>query len=841
MRRALRWTIIAIAALAGIGAAGLALLSLFLDADALRPRLAAAVEQATGRAFTAGPIALQALPPGLTVQGATLANFPNGSRPEMARIARVEASLALAPLLTGRLVLDVSLRDPDILLETDAEGRPNWVFARPARPPAEPSPEARPRRPREPLGFRTIHIAGGRLALHDARTGLTRSLDIAVLDLETGPDDDPVAIQGRLALGGVPFDLAAETGPLRPAPDSPWPIKASLTAPGTRIAADATFAHSVDLRAWQLALSANIAELGPLRPALAALGLPGLDRLPEARGVALTARLAGEPVTLREGRLTLGATDLAAFRPGLALASLTAELPAPDQPLNLAAEGTLAATPLRLSGTLGPGIPLRAGSGDGAPLPLDLALEAAGARATLRGRLAQPRSLAGADITLGLEAPDLAPLSPLAGHRLPAGPASLSAHLADQDGLLRLTDLRIAAAPLEATGALDVQPGPRPRVTGRLAAARLDLDALNAARAAVPPAAPGATPPPGAAPAAPGASPPPPPAAAPERTRGVIPDWPLPPLPPFDAALDLTAATLVADRATWRDLATHLTLSGSAARLDPFAVTTPGGPVAGSLALEGTPPSLHLVLRSEGPGLDLTALQRARGERPAIQGHLELDADLAGRGATLRQLAATATGELGLALVNGRLDNADFLRLGPDLMRLLLPAAEGRATAIACFALRARAEDGLAHSRALLLETDAGRVEGTLALNLRDETIAARLLPDIRAFGVQLRAPVGVGGSLARPRIGVDPTQALTTVIGDTIANRLWRDPTIDWLAGRLTGRPPEHGCAAQLALARAGRPGPVPAETAPIPAVPRELQDTARDVLRGLLGGGRR
>jgi AsmA protein len=165
------------------------------------------------------------------------------------------------------------------------------------------------------------------------------------------------------------------------------------------------------------------------------------------------------------------------------------------------------------------------------------------------------------------------------------------------------------------------------------------------------------------------------------------------------------------------------------------------------------------------------------------------------------------------------------------------------------------AEDGMARSEALLAETSAGRIEGVLAVNLRTEALAARLLPDVTLLGVRVRAPVGVGGTLANPRVGVEPGRALGQVIEDTVANRLWRDPTVEWLRGRVQGGSPAGDCAAQLRLARMGADGPVPAPERFVPGVPRELQGTTQDVLRGLggiggaiggalggvLGGGRR
>jgi hypothetical protein len=81
-------------------------------------------------------------------------------------------------------------------------------------------------------------------------------------------------------------------------------------------------------------------------------------------------------------------------------------------------------------------------------------------------------------------------------------------------------------------------------------------------------------------------------------------------------------------------------------------------------------------------------------------------------------------------------------------------------------------------------------------------------------------------------------------VIGDTVANRLWRNSTVEWMRGQAGGAAPGGDCGAALRLARMGADGPVPPPVAVVPGVPRELQGTTQDILRGLggiLGGGRR
>ena len=158
-------------------------------------------------------------------------------------------------------------------------------------------------------------------------------------------------------------------------------------------------------------------------------------------------------------------------------------------------------------------------------------------------------------------------------------------------------------------------------------------------------------------------------------------------------------------------------------------------------------------------------------------------------------------------------------------------------------------------SQALLLEGGFGRIDGDLAVNLRDETLAARLLPDIQVLGgVTLRTPIGIGGTLTAPRVGVEPGAALAqwppmpSPTGSGAAAR--------WPGSVARARPIAQ---AQLRLARLGQEGRLPvAAPALVPLVPRELQGAARevqgvvrevqgaaqDVLRGiggLFGGGRR
>ncbi len=331
-------------------------------------------------------------------------------------------------------------------------------------------------------------------------------------------------------------------------------------------------------------------------------------------------------------------------------------------------------------------------------------------------------------------------------------------------------------------------------MAGQLASDRLDLAALRPVAAA---AAPG--PSPAAAPAP----------AGPAR---LIPDQrlDLAALRGFDADLGFRVAELLAGGQRITALEGRFVNADGRASLDPFAATLAAGRVQLRAAADATRAPPVVQVAGGGEGLDLAALLRLLGGEAPSTGRADLDFDLRGQGDDLRALAATLTGHLGLAVIEGR--------LGGTLARTLgqLSPALGQGVPMACLALRAQAESGLVRFPALFLDGAAGRIAGEGTLRLADEALALRLLTDLRIGGLRVRAPVPLRGTLMSPRL---EGQGL--------------------LEGALQGQAaPMPDCAATLRLARGGRDGPVPAMAAApaereVPGVPPAVNN----LLRGLLG----
>lgn len=840
------------AIIAGVVAVGLPVLaygglSLLLRDSFLRPRVVAAVEEATGRKLTlAGPIGIKlSLLPTVTLEGVALSNRAGGSRPEMLTARRVEARLALLPLLSSRLALDrVTLIEPDLLLERDGQGQGNWRMASPT-PASASAPEASRPSLREgrsaPFSIGTVEVEGGRVTWRDAARGTTEVLDIRHFGFRSGDGTGPIAYDGQLGWRGMDVALGGTAGSLRRLlgvtgePDA-WPLELAVTAPGIRLGVEGSVAQPETMRQWRVRLDASVDQADRLRPFLPSKPVPPFQ------GLSVQAELAdggpGAPPVPQGLTAQIASGDLSPWLPGLTLGAARLEAPGAGAETRVSAALQFRGLPLQAAVALPP-LPVLL-SRD--PWPFQARLQGQGLAAQAEGSLPGPR-LEGATAQFSATASDTAPL--LSAFALPAPrltEARLSARLALPARQLAVEELRLQSREASLNGSLQIQfGGPRPASRWTLAAERADLDAILAPvpRPAPAPAAQAAS----AAPPVPAR----PPVPAPAQARRVIPDLPLPlgSLRQLDSEGRFSVGALRFRGVDYRALEGRASLAGGKLAVNPLGISMPGGRILASFSADGAvaPGRFALVARHDGGGLDIRPLLQGFGLPAQGSGLLELDADLSGSGADLRSLAAGLSGHFGLAMANGQIDNRLLDRIGGDLRRLMLPNAPAEGgTALRCLALRLHVKDGIARPQAMLLETGLADVVGSGEIHLGEEKLALRLLPQVRIGGIGLTAPVLVGGSFAAPSYRLDQArvpEAAAGILGELAARQQESgDTLLGQLAQQLAGRPAGSlpDCAQQLAVARGGRSGPVPAAPAQGSASPPKPPNPL-DLLRGLFG----
>lgn len=750
----------------------------FLSEDSLRTRIEAAVQRATGRELVIrGPIHLTwSLAPTIQADDVGFANPPGFSRKLMAHVDRIELSVALLPLLSHHVSVDsLVLAAPDILLERGPNGQPNWVFA---PPPAAAAPAAAP-----PSGGQRFDLQLGNVELRDAKLAWRGPETVAVAVPHLAYDPRSGRVAGELELRGTVLKLSGTAGPGQAAA---WPLDLHLDGGGLRLTVSGTAgAAGVALEAADLSALSTLAGRS----------------LPPIQNVRLAATLASSG--LRDFQLSTGGGRFGA----LTLQQATATAATLAGPLDAHAQLSVASLSIAatihadsLAQLFGGQEPVSLTQAFGAKPPLAFRLATDDAVLDGKGTL----SAAGiGTLALTGRVGNFAALGTLAQVALPRlNNLKIDTVATFSPESLALNGLKLTSTQADLEGNLFLGRFPRPTLRGALNSTRLDLDGL----APLPVAAPSSVPP--------APLPGPPPASA--SVGPLIPDTPIPfaTLRAADANLQLQVGALTWHRARYDHVALHLLLQDGKLRLDPASIGLGNDTLAAQVSADAGAQSV--AAKIDAPGLPATATLALFGIPASGNGTIDAHIDLKGQGATWRALAAGLQGQVGVALVNGEIDNAWLVdELEGALREAHLPIPTGGSSTVRCAAIRADVDAGKATLRALTLDTSKLALDGTGEVNLANETLDLHVRPVVR-LGAALSVPIQISGPLRKPKVGLDKGALAPGRVGIVIG-----------------GRPPTDSCTTSLALARDGQAGPAP--TAPDPAAnkPPKPADLLRSLLR--------
>jgi uncharacterized protein involved in outer membrane biogenesis len=209
------WKILGAAgALVVLVAVGVAIAIATVDPARFVAPLAARVKAATGRDLkVGGPVEITySLQPRVVLHGVSFANAPWAKTPAMLTANRVEAEIALLPLLSRRFeAVEFSLVDPVIALETDAQGRGNWEFASAAQSATGAAPGA-PSSATSTIGIGNFEIRNGNLTYRNGASGQVTSASIERMSLRARDLASPIAVDFRGAVAGVPIAMSGDLG-----------------------------------------------------------------------------------------------------------------------------------------------------------------------------------------------------------------------------------------------------------------------------------------------------------------------------------------------------------------------------------------------------------------------------------------------------------------------------------------------------------------------------------------------------------------------------------------------------------------------------------------------------
>lgn len=297
LSRPLKWV-------AGIFLVLIALIVLFVvffDWNWMRGPIAQRVSAATGRSFAInGDLTVNlSLRPRVVAKDLVLGNVAGSRDPNMASLKVLDFRFDLLKLLAGRVDLsEIALIEPQVLLEENANGSANWVFAERVKNDSFELP-----------AIGRITIDRGAVTVRDLKQNTELVLDVRTLDAVKGNEEARVEVSGKGRFKGLPTTLHALGGALLSARiegESPYPIDASAVFGSTKASIKGTLLDPLHLTSQKLDFKLEGSDLALLFPII---GVP----IPPTPAYKLAGFLdhTGEVWTFRGLKGVVGESDLA--------------------------------------------------------------------------------------------------------------------------------------------------------------------------------------------------------------------------------------------------------------------------------------------------------------------------------------------------------------------------------------------------------------------------------------------------------------------------------------------------------------------------------------------------
>jgi uncharacterized protein involved in outer membrane biogenesis len=512
-------------------------------------------------------------------------------------------------------------------------------------------------------------------------------------------------------------------------------------------------------------------------------------------------RISKGQLTYRDGRS--GKTTV------VALDSLTANAPGLERPVKLELKGAYNGKPLEAEGTIGP---LAALTDVTRPWPLNMTAKAFGATITLDGTIKDVFAQRGINLKFVVKGNDLATLEKAFGESAPVkGPFDVSGRLTDPaPKTYRISDLKAALGDSDLGGTAEVQmAGERPAVTAVLASHKLDIRSMLPQTGGSGPAKSGEKP-----------------ASGSSKTTAqgdkVFPDEPLPldALKVVNADVKIQAGQVLLPKLALNNLSLSMNLKNGNLEVKPFKAVVAGGRLDAQLDLQGQGKVAVASTAMKIEQLDLGLMLKEVKGIESMEGRLDADITIKGRGSSVAGLMGSLDGKSVINVGKGKVDSKYIDLLGGDisssLFKLLGLTPGSQFTAVNCLVSGFNIKDGRADTTALVLDTDQMSVIGDGEINLKNETLNLALNPSpkggigsgstgkVTASLSELAKAFRLSGTLAHPSLGVDMTQTAAT-LGKMVGGTALLGPI--GLAAPLVseGQVNQNLCSTALEAARKG------------------------------------
>ena len=413
-------------------------------------------------------------------------------------------------------------------------------------------------------------------------------------------------------------------------------------------------------------------------------------------------------------------------------------------PLLASGKGTFRNFPFELKGRVDSPLDLQDAE---LPFHVDVRARAGSAVAHASGASVSPLQLANVDLQLEASGDNLGDLWPLLRMPLPdTPPYELKGRFGRKGDVLTYHNFkgRVGDSDMAGDVELDIG-GERAKVRADVVSEKLDLDDLAGLFGAPPSTAPGET------------------ASEAQREQAkefkarprLLPDKPfeLEKLRIMDADVKFKANRIDAPKLPLERMSAHLVLENGVAKVAPLDFRAAGGEIASHVTLDARQASIETTFTAEVKGLELPKLFPKVDLTKSGVGSISGAIALTGQGNSIAYMLGSANGDMGFIVGRGYISNLLLELAGLDVAESLKYLLDkDKRVPLRCAYAAFKVEDGVMSTQALAFDTTDTVIHGSGTLNLRDERLDLRLIPQPKdPSPLSVRGPLHVGGTLKDP------------------------------------------------------------------------------------------
>lgn len=275
------------------------------------------------------------------------------------------------------------------------------------------------------------------------------------------------------------------------------------------------------------------------------------------------------------------------------------------------------------------------------------------------------------------------------------------------------------------------------------------------------------------------------------------------------------------------DFSMTLALKNGVLDVKPVRFGMAGGQINANVTIDSKKTPIHTAADVEFQKLSLEKLFQPLvdkyGEENVSAGLLGGKAVLKGQGKSLREMMATADGNIGIGMEGGSLSRLLLELAGIDVFKSAgLFVTKDQSVPIRCVVGDFGVSGGVMATRTALIDTKVTTIQGEGKINLKDETMDMRMTVHPKdSTLVSARTPILLKGTLGKPSIGVDAA-ALAARGGIAAALGVLLTPIGSLLAFVEPGLGEDSQCAAYVRELDKKTGGAIPSNQKANPPVPK-------------------